>query len=56
MIMGIIVINAVMMGIQTSNSAMKSIGYGLEVLDWIVIGIFTLEILLKFGAYNYKYF
>ena len=44
------------MGLQTSQTIMNHAKTFFEVFDWIVVAIFTIEIVLKFGAYNYKFF
>ena len=51
-----IAINAVIMGLQTSASVNAAIGPLLVVLDYICLGIFILEILLKLIAYGFRFF
>ncbi len=46
----VIVINAIILGLQTSAKINDAIGEVLEVLDWICLGIFILEMLLKMIA------
>lgn len=55
-ILGVIIFNSITMGLQTWNAVTKKIGTALDVIDWIVVAIFTIEIILKFFAYNYKFF
>ena len=52
----VIIINAITMGLQTSQTIVNHAGTFFTVFDWIVVGIFTIEIVLKFCAYNYKFF
>ena len=52
----VIAINAVIMGLQTSASVNAVIGPVLVVLDYICLGIFILEILLKLMAYGFRFF
>jgi voltage-gated sodium channel len=46
-ILGLIVLNAITLGIETSESAMRHYGTWLRVLDRLVIGIFVVEILAR---------
>ncbi len=52
----VIAINAVIMGLQTSPEIEAAIGPVLVVLDYICLGIFIIEILLKLLAYGIKFF
>ena len=52
----VIALNAVIMGLQTSDSINSAIGPVLCVLDYICLGIFIFEILLKFLAYGIRFF
>jgi voltage-gated sodium channel len=52
----VIAINAVIMGLQTSATVNAAIGPLLVVLDYICLGIFILEILLKLIAYGFRFF
>ena len=49
----VIVINAIILGLQTSTNINNSIGGVLEVLDTICLGIFIVEMLLKMVAYKF---
>lgn len=55
-ILGIIAFNSIIMGLQTSPEIVKAIGPALEILDWICLGIFIVEIMLKLLAYGLKFF
>ncbi|MEF2914329.1 MAG: ion transporter [Succinivibrio sp.] len=55
-ILSVIVINSITLGLQTSSSIDHSIGGLLNVLDWMAIAIFTIEILLKIMALRLKFF
>ncbi len=52
-ILGVIIFNSVLMGLATSDIIMSSaFGPIIEVLDWICLGIFVIELILKIIAYN----
>lgn len=56
-IMGIIIFNAIALGLATSDRLMASpAGAVLNVLDRIVLTIFIIELLLKFYAYGLSFF
>lgn len=55
-ILGVIIFNSIIMGLQTSEAIVNSIGGTLDVLDMICLGIFIVEIALKFIAYGFKFF
>ncbi|GGE53880.1 ion transporter [Actibacterium pelagium] len=55
-ILTIIIFNAVMLGLSTSNSVMASAGGLITFLDDIVLTIFVIELLLKFYGYGLRFF
>lgn len=55
-IMAVIVINAVIIGLETSPAIMASFGPILVTLDQIAITIFVIEILLKLLVYRVQFF
>lgn len=55
-IVTVIIINAVVLGMQTSSTLMQSAGGFLEWLDKIALVIFVTEIILKFVAYRLAFF
>jgi len=55
-ILGVIIFNAITLGMSTSQSIMDQIGGILTVLDRVVLGIFVVELLLKFFAYRMAFF
>ena len=55
-ILGIIVFNAIMLGLSTSEAIMANFGSLLGVLDHFVLFIFVLEMLLKLYAYGIRFF
>lgn len=55
-ILGVILFNAMTLGMATSSTIMGVIGPVLEVLDDIVIGIFIIELSIKFFAYRWRFF
>ncbi len=55
-IMAVIVINAIVIGLETSVDVMTAIGPILVALDQIAIVIFVIEILLKLLVYRFQFF
>ena len=55
-ILAVIVVNAIVLGLQTSKSLMANFGNVLELIDNICLGIFVVEILLKFFAHHLRFF
>ncbi len=55
-IMAVIVINAIVIGLETSADVMTAIGPILVALDQIAIVIFVIEILLKLLVYRFQFF
>ena len=56
LIMGVIVFNAILLGMETSPTIMAAIGPLLEVLDTICLAIFVIELLAKMFAYRLRFF
>ena len=52
----VIAINAIIMGLQTSPAIEAAVGPVLAVLDYICLGIFIIEIILKLFAYGIRFF
>lgn len=55
-IIWLIVINAVILGMETSQTIMEQAGTWLRLADMLILKIFIIEILLKFYAYRVKFF
>ena len=55
-ILGVIVFNAITLGLSTSKNVQASYGQVLETVDTIVLTIFVVELLLKFYAYGLNFF
>ncbi len=55
-ILGVIIFNAVTLGMSTSPTITAKIGGFLEVIDRVVLSIFVAELLLKFYAYRLAFF
>ncbi|WP_428647554.1 ion transporter [Roseibium sp.] len=55
-IIGIIVVNAVTLGLETSPSVMAEIGSLLLFLDQLILGIFVVELVLRLYAHGPKFF
>lgn len=55
-ILGVIIFNAITLGMSTSDAIMGQVGGVLTVLDNVVLAIFVCELLLKFYAYGLRFF
>ncbi|WP_171175038.1 ion transporter [Ruegeria sp. HKCCD8929] len=55
-ILGVIIFNAVTLGLSTSQTVQEHVGEALGVLDRVVLGIFVVELLIKFYAYGLRFF
>ena len=55
-ILGVIILNAIVLGLETSDNAVKHAGDLLAVLDKIAIGIFISEITIKLIVYRIGFF
>ncbi len=55
-ILGVIIFNAITLGLSTSPAVRESVGHVLVAFDRIVLGIFVVELLLKFYAYRLAFF
>jgi voltage-gated sodium channel len=55
-ILGVILFNAMTLGMATSSTIMGAVGPILEVLDDVVIGFFVIELSIKFFAYRWRFF
>jgi voltage-gated sodium channel len=55
-IIGLIILNSITIGFETSDKVMSSIGDSLLLIDRIILAIFVLEITLKLYAYGFSFF
>ena len=55
-IITLIVLNAVILGMETSNIIMNSYGTILKILDYIILKIFIIEIIFRIYAYRLRFF
>ena len=55
-ILAVILINAVVLGLQTSKELMQTSGSLLEMIDNICLAIFTIEIILKLSVQRLRFF
>jgi len=55
-IIGLIILNSITIGMETSKYWMNNFGFMFKWLDDIILGIFVLEIILKLYAFGYKFF
>lgn len=56
LITGLILINAVTLGMETDAELMAAYGTWLWAIDWAILWVFTLELALKFFAYRWRFF
>ena len=55
-IIGVIVFNAIILGLETSPAVMEAAGPVILMLDWACLSIFVLEIALKLVAHGWRFF
>ena len=55
-IIGLIVINAIIIGLETSSTIYDAYGKILSFIDNVILGVFILEIILRFIAYRLDFF
>jgi len=55
-VIGVIVLNALVLGLETSASAMEAYGVWLKMLDKACLAVFLVEIGIKLAAYRYRFF
>jgi len=55
-IVGLIILNSITIGFETSEKIMSSVGGTLLLIDKIILSVFVLEIALKLYAYGFSFF
>jgi voltage-gated sodium channel len=55
-VMSLIIVNAVILGLETSKSAMASFGWLLEILDHIILAVFVVEITARIIVHRWAFF
>ena len=55
-IISVILFNAILLGLETSDFLMARAGVVLRTADWICLAIFSAEILLKLYVYRFRFF
>ena len=55
-IIGVIVLNAVTLGLETSPAVMAEVGSYLRLVDQVILGIFVVELALRLYAHGLKFF
>ncbi|HBN14856.1 ion transporter [Pseudohongiella sp. SYSU M77423] len=55
-IIGVIIFNAITLGLETSASVMRIAGEPLRIIEQLVLAIFVTEIALKLYAYGHRFF
>lgn len=55
-IIGIIIINGITMGLETSKTVMAEFGYFINIFDKVVITIFTIEIIMRIYVHRTSFF
>ena len=54
LVTGLILINAVILGLETSSTAMQQWGHWLRTLDQLILACFVVEIALRFTAHGWR--
>lgn len=52
----LIVINAILLGLETSDAVTARFGTALTIADQMILGVFIIEIILKLIAYRFRFF
>ena len=55
-IVSLIIVNAVILGLETDASIMASFGHILLALDTLILGLFVIEIALRITAFGWRFF
>ena len=55
-IVGLIILNSVTIGMETSKPLMKSFGFLFEWIDDAILAVFVVEIILKLYAFGFRFF
>lgn len=55
-ILGVIIFNAITLGLSTSQTIQESVGGLLTIIDRVVLTIFVIELLIKLYAYGLRFF
>ena len=55
-IIGVILFNAVVLGLETSEFVMSRVGWLISFLDELCLAIFVIELVLKLIAFDYRFF
>ena len=55
-IISIIILNALVLGLETSKNIIDSYGSVLKILDYFILKIFIIEIILRIYAYGFRFF
>lgn len=56
LIMGLIIVNAAILGLETSATAMAKAGPALLLLDAVILGVFVVEIAARLVVHGWKFF
>ncbi|ALO45085.1 ion transporter [Pseudohongiella spirulinae] len=55
-IIGVIIFNAITLGLETSTTVMRLFGGPLKLIEQVVLGVFVVEILIKLYAHGLRFF
>ena len=55
-ILGVIICNSLVLGLETSKTAMQHWGYWLHILDQVAVVIFVIELAIKLAVYRLTFF
>ena len=54
-IIGLIILNAITLGMETSKNLMNHYGDGLHLIDSLILSVFVLELVLKLYAFGWRF-
>jgi voltage-gated sodium channel len=55
-IITLIIVNSVLIGLETSSYWMTNFGYLIDQIDLVILGVFIIEMLLKLYVYKHRFF
>lgn len=55
-IVSLIILNSILIGLETSPAIMDRFGYFIDRIDLVILGIFIIEIVLKIAVYRLRFF
>jgi voltage-gated sodium channel len=55
-ITALIILNAIILGLETSPRVMQAFGPALEAIDAVILGVFVIEILARIAVFRFRFF